>query len=427
MYVPLLFLSAIALAYTLFIAQYLYAFALSIFSAFCLISYISSQKRLLKRIAEFAESVHYRDFTRRYPVRSSGPSMERKMNKAFNQLNEVYMKISSDKELQHQYLTKVINMLGAAMLFYHAPSGKVEWINEAFKELFQLPHLGNIRGLEKRNKDLFAITLQLKNGSQQVQTLPSSRGHVKLFIQMSAFETQGGLYKVVVYQDISEALDETENKAWHKLLRVLTHEIMNSIAPISSLAETLQSRFDTGNSEELKIGIDTIKRRSEGLLNFAKSYRMINQVAKPDFTEQSVAQLFETIYTLLEPTLQQKGIELDIILKNTRLVLFADPTLIEQVLINLLLNGIQAVKGVPEPYLSLAAGEQGGRVQIKVSDNGRGIPPDLLEQIFTPFFTTNKTGSGIGLTLCKQIMLLHQGSILVDTEEGKGSTFTLVF
>jgi len=179
--------------------------------------------------------------------------------------------------------------------------------------------------------------------------------------------------------------------------------------------------------DDLKDGVRTIKRRSEGLLAFAKSYRMINKVDQPQLSAIPLKVLFENIYQLLEPTLLQKNIDLDIILKDTRLILRADVNLVEQALINLLLNAIEAVKEVDEPYISIAGIGRDGYTIIKVQDNGVGMPLDIQEQIFTPFFTTKKTGTGVGLTLSKQIMLLHKGNLLLESEEGVGSTFILQF
>ncbi|MGH2623249.1 MAG: sensor histidine kinase, partial [Sphingobacterium sp.] len=291
--------------------------------------------------------------------------------------------------------------------------------------------LGNIAGMQKRHPELHDKTMQLKGGKQQMVTLDSSQGKIKLLMQNSSFETNDGCFRIVVYQNINEAIDETETKAWHKLLRVLTHEIMNSIGPISSLAETLHSRLahwtDEQDVDDLRVGIFTIKRRSEGLLQFAKSYRLINKVDQPQFGDIHVVQLFENIYQLLEPTILQKNIDVDIIIKNTRLILQADINLIEQVIINLLLNAIEAVKQQKEPYISLSALETKDHIQIKIQDNGIGMSPEIQEQIFTPFFTTKKTGTGVGLTLSKQIMLMHNGNLSVDSTPGQGSVFTLQF
>lgn len=427
----LLLLSAMAgVAYLLFMKQYVFA-ALGFVVVFVFaVRWLGRQRKMVEEVLDFAEAVRYRDFTRRFVVRRP-KSVEGKLLTAFNEINDVYKRISVDKEIQHQYLNKVINMLESAMIFYQEDTGKVIWINDAFKQLLRTPHLGNIRGLTKRHPELYEKTIHLKSGKQQVESASFEVGKVKLLINSSAFTTQEGTFRIVVYQNISEAIDETETRAWHKLLRVLTHEIMNSIAPISSLAETLHTRLEQGyeeeDAEDLRLGIYTIKRRSEGLLQFAKSYRMINKVDQPNLESIQMKVLFENIYQLLEPTLLQKNIDLDIILKDTRLILRADINLVEQALINLLLNAIEAVKDCSEPYISISGIKQGEHTLIKIQDNGRGMSPEIQEQIFTPFFTTRKSGSGVGLTLSKQIMLLHKGSLFVESEEGKGSTFSLQF
>ncbi|SFS92604.1 sensor histidine kinase [Sphingobacterium wenxiniae] len=426
----LLMAGAVAVAYLYFHKQYTYAVVLFLVVLYFAFRFHAQHRFLLQQMLEFAEAVKYRDFTRRFVVKKP-LSTEGQLYTAFNNINQVYKNISIDMEIQQQYLQKVINMLDSGIIFYEGDTGKVIWVNDAFKQLFQVPHLGNIKGLAKRHPDLFEKTMLLKAGKQQVEAAHSSKGKIKLLMQSTGFETEEGSFRIVVYQNINEALDETETRAWQKLLRVLTHEIMNSIAPISSLAETLHTRLEQGDIEEgiddLKLGMYTIKRRSEGLLQFAKSYRMINKVDQPDFKEILMVDLFEGIYQLLEPTMLQKGIDVDIILKDTRLLLSADRNLIEQVLINLLLNAIEAVQGQQESYISISGIKREEVIQIQITDNGKGMSTEIQEQIFTPFFTTRKSGTGVGLTLSKQIMLLHGGTIFVDSEEGRGSVFTLQF
>lgn len=425
-----LFACAIGIAYFLFAQEYVYAGLIFLLAMYFLVQLIRRQQFLQKQLQEFAEAVKYRDFTRRYAVQNKSKS-KKELFSAFNAINSVYKEISSEKEVQHQYLLEIIHMLDAAILFYHVESGKVELINETFKNLFEMPHVGSIQGLEKRNPELFQKIQKLQLGSQQLETAFLDKGRIKLLIQLSEFKTASSAYRIVVFQDINKAVDETENLAWHKLLRVLTHEIMNSIAPISSLAETLNERLqkveETEALKDVKIGISTIKNRSEGLLQFAKSYRLINKVDQPNFKELSVAQLFENVFQLLEPNLLQKEIELDIILKNTRLKVKADEHLLEQVLINLMLNAMQALEKTELPKISLVGLEKEEEVWIQIVDNGKGMGSELLDQIFTPFFTTKKSGNGIGLTLSKQIMLVHNGNISVQSTVGAGSIFTLKF
>jgi signal transduction histidine kinase len=212
---------------------------------------------------------------------------------------------------------------------------------------------------------------------------------------------------------------------------------MNSVAPISSLAETLKHRIqqsvttlnnDSGSVDDLELGIETIKRRSDGLLKFAETYRNLNKVTNPNLQEVYVRDVFENLLQLMQPTLEQKNIEVETILKDTDLVLQVDTNLLEQVLINLVVNAIEAVKEKTDPQIVLSAYSTPNRkTVIKVADNGPGMPAELLEKIFIPFFSTKKSGSGIGLSLCKQIMMLHKGNIQVHSVEGEGTAFLLQF
>jgi two-component system, NtrC family, nitrogen regulation sensor histidine kinase NtrY len=253
----------------------------------------------------------------------------------------------------------------------------------------------------------------------------------------SVLRSDDKIYKLIAFQNVSEALDETESRAWQKLLSVMTHEIMNSVAPISSLADTLKNRLQSpeiknspvsSHMEDLELGIDTIKRRSEGLLKFTESYRSLNKITKLDLTKILVRNLFETLNSLMKPTFDKKNIELEIILRDPALAIEADLHLIEQVMINLVVNAVEAVKERETPRITLSAEIQANnRTLLKVSDNGVGMPPELLDKIFIPFFSTRKAGSGIGLSLCKQIMLLHKGNIQVQSASGAGSAFILQF
>jgi two-component system nitrogen regulation sensor histidine kinase NtrY len=385
---------------------------------------------LVQQIDDFAQAVHYRDFTRVYKE-TSNHTVQNQLYSSFNTINQVFRSISNEKEMQHEYLHKVINLLDSAILFYRVNDGNVLWTNDAFKQLFSTPHLGSIEGMKKRNPELFLKTMSLTAGVQKMDAVPSRRGSIKVLMHSSEYQTKEGTFRLVVYQNINEAVDQTETEAWQKLLRVLTHEIMNSIGPISSLADTLYQRMQQlpphSDSDDLREGIFTIKRRSEGLIQFANSYRLINRVDQPNFKEIQILQLFENVNQLLEPTLIKKEIELDLILKNTRQTVLADVSLIEQVLINLLLNAMDAVKEVDQPSIRLIALEKDQKCIIQVADNGLGMSKEIQEQIFTPFFTTKKSGTGVGLTLSKQIMLLHKGQLWVESKEGSGSVFTLAF
>ncbi|HEY4874160.1 MAG TPA: HAMP domain-containing sensor histidine kinase, partial [Puia sp.] len=304
------------------------------------------------------------------------------------------------------------------------------------KKMIGIPYLRTIQSLEKRDQPLYEEILALKPGDHKVISISRHQTVVKVLLSATAFQTEKKIYKLIAFQNVDEALDENEAQAWQKLLSVMTHEIMNSIAPISSLADTMLNRLqnsvthireDGGVIEDLELGIDTIKRRSEGLLRFAETYRNLNKISTPNLKSIYVIDLFENLHQLMQPTLEQKNIELEIILKDTDMKLEADSSLVEQVLINLIVNAIEAVKDKPNPRITLSASQSTSRTTIKVTDNGSGMPAELLDKIFIPFFSTKKSGSGIGLSLCKQIMMLHKGNIHVQSVDGEGTAFLLNF
>jgi signal transduction histidine kinase len=310
-------------------------------------------------------------------------------------------------------------------------------MNESLKKMLQVPYLKTIHSLAKRDNELYKDIVALKPGDGKITKAHLEKGSFKVLLSATAFQTEGKKFKLIAFQNINEALDETESKAWQKLLSVMTHEIMNSVAPISSLADTLKNRLEKSMSHmtnksasvhDLELGIETIKRRSEGLLKFAETYRNLNKITTPSLKTIYVRDLFEGLHQLMQPTLAQKNIELEIVLKDTDLVLRADTSLVEQVLINLVVNAMEAVKDNPDPRIILSASNLNNRkILIKVSDNGFGMTEEIMDKIFIPFFSTKKNGSGIGLSLCKQIMMLHKGNIQVQSRQGEGTAFTLQF
>lgn len=393
------------------------------------------QRKAHEELNQFIEAVHYRDFSRYFDVNRASSEMQ-SLRKGFNEINSTFKVISKEKETQYQYLQKILELVNTGILSYREADGEVLWMNESLKQMLQLPYLKTIHSLARRDEGLYNEILTLKPGEARVVTTLLEKQSFKLLLSATLFQTEEQLYKLIAFQNVSEALDETEAKAWQKLLSVMTHEIMNSIAPISSLAETLKHRLqqsdalpvDPGTRDDLEIGIDTIKKRSEGLLKFAQTYRNLNKISAPNLKKVYVKDIVENIYQLMQPTLQQKGITLEIVLKDTSLMLEVDPSLIEQVLINLVVNAMEAVKDKTDARIVISAWlATTKRTVIKVADNGTGMPEELLDKIFIPFFSTKKSGSGIGLSLCKQIMLLHRGNIQVQSIDGEGSAFLLLF
>jgi signal transduction histidine kinase len=432
----LMFLALSAASFVIVKGQLLYLVIFIPLIVYAVVEMIRFQKKAQDEVNQFVESIQYRDFSRHFDVRRA-PNELKPLRKGFNDINTTFKLISRERETQYHYLQKILELVDTGILSYEEETGEISWINEAFKNLLSIPYLKTVHSLEKREPSLYLELIKVKPGDSKIITITRNQQLVKILITASVMRSDDKLYKLIAFQNVSEALDETESKAWSKLLNVMTHEIMNSVAPISSLADTLKNRLQSpeitnsiqsSELEDLELGIDTIKRRSEGLLKFTESYRSLNKITKLDLNKILVRDLFENLNSLMRPTLEKKHIELEIILRDPALAIEADINLIEQVMINLLVNAIEAVKDREEPRLILSAEVQNNsKTLVKVTDNGLGMPPELLDKIFIPFFSTRKTGSGIGLSLCKQIMLLHKGNIQVQSTEGKGSSFILQF
>jgi two-component system, NtrC family, nitrogen regulation sensor histidine kinase NtrY len=404
--------------------------------AYQVVDLIRFQKKAQDEVSQFVESIHYRDFSRHFDVRKA-PNELKPLRKGFNEINTTFKLISRERETQYHYLQKILELVDTGILSYEQDTGETGWINEAFKRLIGVPYIKTIHSLEKREPALYNEIIKLKPGDAKIVSVTNNQQLIKILVTASMLRSEDKIYKLVAFQNVSEALDETESKAWQKLLSVMTHEIMNSVAPISSLADTLKNRLQSpeiknspfsNNMEDLELGIDTIKRRSEGLLKFTESYRNLNKITKLDLKKILVRNLFETLNSLMRPSFEKKHIELEIILRDPTIAVEADTNLIEQVMINLLVNAVEAVKDKDHPRIVLSAEAQSnGKTLVKVTDNGMGMPPEMLDKIFIPFFSTRKSGSGIGLSLCKQIMLLHKGNIQVQSASGAGSSFILQF
>ena len=430
-----LFATLLAAAFILLNGQYIYLVIILPAIAYELVDMIRFNKKAQQEINQFVESIHYRDFSRHFDV-GKAPGELKELRKGFNDINSTFKLISREKETQYLYLQKILELVDTGIVSYEQETGDVIWMNESFKNLLNIPYLKTIRSLAKREPVFYDDIINIKPGDNKLVTIIRNQQQIKILVNISVYKIEEKIYKLLAFQNVSEALDETESKAWQKLLNIMTHEIMNSVAPISSLAETLKNRLQTpqiANSiapielEDLELGIDTIKRRSEGLLKFTESYRNLNKITQLDLEKVLVCNLLENINSLMLPTLEKKQIELDIIIKDLTLAVDIDINLIEQVLINLLINAVEAVKDSEQPRIVLSAEAQNNKTIIKVSDNGTGMSAELVEKIFIPFFSTRKTGSGIGLSLCKQIMLLHKGNIQVQSAEGNGSVFILQF
>ena len=385
---------------------------------------------------DFFEAVKYRDFSRWF-VEDKGAQDMRKLHTGFNLVNRTIKDINSERQAQFVYLQKILEMVDVGIIAYNLKSGEVLWANDFILKTLDFPSFKNINFVKKRRPKAYVELFETYHASKDPISLKMNQENLEVLISDTVFRVEKDSFKLIVLQNIEDTLNRTESEAWKKLLSVMTHEIMNSIAPISSLAETLQHHIREAQLhpnenklefEDLNDGITSIKKRSEGLMKFAKTYRSLNKVTQINRARISTEELLKDIGDLMKPTLAQKDVRFDIEQKIPNLFLEIDSYLIEQVLINLIKNGIEACEDRPGAQVKVSAGKTNkGQVQIKVLDNGTGISSEIMDSIFVPFFSTKKTGSGIGLSLCKQIMTLHRGKVQINSKEGKGTVISLIF
>ena len=405
---------------------------LIILQVILLIKYIDATN---KELARFFQSINYSDFSQTFSTKSLGSSFE-ELNRAFNEVILRFQKTRSEKEEHYRYLQTVIQHVGVGLISFNQ-NGNIEFINNAAKKILKISSLHNIEQLNSVSKDLGTSLFKVKNGEKTTIKIVDENELIQLMVNAIEFKLRDQIFTLVSLQNIQSELEEKEMDAWQKLIRVLTHEIMNSVTPISSLAGTVNNILSTnGNKEnipreeiaDIKSAINTIQKRSEGLLHFVDDYRSLTKIPKPDFKIFKIQTLFDSIENLMGKEIRDKNIRLFISIEPESLELTADPEMVEQVIINLIINAIYAVSNSQNPEIKLSANiDERGKVVIKITDNGIGIQESDQEKIFIPFFSTKKDGSGIGLSLSRQIIRAHGGTIRAHSLPGEGTTFILRF
>jgi nitrogen fixation/metabolism regulation signal transduction histidine kinase len=407
-----------------------------LFQVYLIIKYV---ERTNRKLTTFLQSIRHADFSTSFSDPGLGRSFQ-DLSKEFNKVIGEFKKYRAEKEEHFNYLQTVVQHISIGIIAYRI-DGKVDIYNNAVKKLLKFNTLRHIRDLSLVKDDLPDTLMKLKPGDNTLVKIFIEEELFQIAVYATGFRLRNEDYLLVSLQNISSELDEKEIESWQKLIRVLTHEITNSITPITSLAATAREMLlseedglirlrELGEEdvESIEGAISTIQSRSQGLLNFVETYRNLTRIPKPSFKYFRVSELFEKAEQLLKPKMDQMGIDCHSRVFPPDLMLTADPDLIDQVVINLMINAMDAVKDVDGPRLSiLATLNSNNRVVIDFKDNGKGIKPDIMDKIFMPFFTSKKHGSGIGLSLSRQIMHLHKGSISVRSKPGEGSVFTLTF
>jgi nitrogen fixation/metabolism regulation signal transduction histidine kinase len=427
-------LLAFLLFKTEFIAASIFLGLICVYQIFSLLRYVTKTNRDLNR---FLLSIKHSDFSQSYTNQLKGSGFD-ELNKGFSEVSKEFQQAKLEKEEHFRFLQTIIDHVGIALIAFNQ-EGEVELINNAAKKLLKIPRLGNIKDIESISPGLADKLGSISPGDKDLVKFKQGDNLLQLSIYATGFILRQQQLNLVAMQNIQSELEEKEMTSWQNLIRVLTHEIMNSITPIASLASTaaglLKDDKECKVPEELNevitdVGhaVKTIEKRSKGLITFIDDYRKLTRIPKPDFKIVQIKDLFGRVESLMKDQFEHDGIKFQAQVDPESLTITADPALIEQVLINLCKNSAEAVTGIARPKIKLKGGTDGlGNPVVKVIDNGKGIAEDVAERIFIPFFTTKPEGSGIGLSLSRQIIRLHKGTIGVASTPNERTVFKLRF
>ena len=405
-------------------------------SAADMIRYVEKTNR---EFTTFLEFIYHHDFSVDIANRGKGRIFNNLSN-AYKLITNEYKRLNLEKEAHYQYLESVIEHVSVALICLNG-EGTVILMNQQAKKLFKSPYLPSIDSFRRIDESFPETLHKLGDGERQLVSTRIEDEIFQLVLYATEFQLLGEHYKLVSFQNIRDELEQRENESWQKLIRVLTHEIMNSVTPIISLTsvikETLMPRsnlhiaigeLSTEEHEDLLKSINSIESRSRGLLNFVRSYSNLTNLPTPEFSQVDVASLFDQVHTIMLQGLEKTEIRFEVNCPVKDLSIRADPQMIEQVLINLIKNAMEALEGREDPQIQLRGSiNRQGMVILQVIDNGPGIDPANIENIFIPFFTTKRKGSGVGLSISRQIMFANKGMLSVNTNPGKGCIFTLRF
>jgi len=371
-------------------------------------------------LEEFFAAVNHEDFTRRFVE----DDVDAELKEAFNRILARFQNARAERDIQAGYLETVVRHIPVPFIAART-DGSLSLVNNPARRLTGLPALRHLDQLAELDPQLPTLMQGIEPGSQQLLQTRLRDVPAELRVSVSEIRMSGETERLYSIENLSGELTARESSAWRNLIRVLTHEIMNTLTPVTSLAQTTVTMLnETEATDDIREAVTTIARRSEGLMNFVSRYRELLKVPQPEPEAVKVLDALNSVTTLMANELG--GVLLDIDVVPESLEVYADRQLLDQVLINLVRNAADATRDIDSPEMRLSAKLDFGRVIIRITDNGPGIPEETVDQIFVPFFTTKRTGSGIGLSLSRQIMTAHCGEIVVESG-ADGTTASLLF
>jgi two-component system nitrogen regulation sensor histidine kinase NtrY len=400
-----------------------------------LASYLNSTN---KKISFFFEAVRNDDSNLSFPTNAKNKSL-RELYQSMTKVNRQIQQLKIENRQQEHYFQILLEHLATGIITFNS-KGYILQVNSSAKKLLSTNVLTHLQQIERINRKLFKTISNIKPYEQRLISFPSGMGEIQLSLKATSFKEGNEELTILSIQDIKNELDEKELDSWFKLIKVLMHEIMNSITPITSLSESLSNIYSTGGHPVLPVqvtdktiattlqGLNVIKEQGRGLMSFVESYRKLTRVPEPEKKLFKVADLMNRVQILYSSLEKSDKTNLSFSLKDADLKIFADENLISQVLINLVKNALEANENNPNGEIRIVTNiDQNQHSEICVIDNGPGISEEILDEIFVPFFTTRQNGSGIGLSISKQIMRVHGGNLKVRSIPNKETIFCLSF
>lgn len=421
----ILFALLVALSFTLGKGDFIFTqLALLVILGLGMVEFFRYITRTNRDLAKFILALKHRDFSVNFGHRQQGSGFD-ELHSSFRELLAHYRENRLEKEEHFQLMQNLVDRMPVGLMVCNA-TGDVVILNRFAADLIAVSTLATLGRLEK-----FAPGIPERLRSLPLEIPHSITMHTagqlrELTVQRTQLKTRETL-DVYVFQYLRDAYDNKEMDAWLKLIRILTHEIMNTVTSITSLSSTaLQLSGQFAAPVELTEALRSIHNRTSGMLNFADDYRRLTNVPAPRKQWFSLLALAREQAGVLRDMISEGGVSVSFE-GSEKLQVHADPGQVAQVIINLLLNALHALEHRPHPTICLAVEKTGKNTTLSVTDNGKGIAAEEMGQVFIPFYSTREDGSGIGLSLCRQIMRNHGGSIYLRSEAGVGSTFTIAF
>ncbi len=381
-----------------------------------------------RSLANFLMSIKYDDFETNYSKKNQEDS-ERALFGAYNLINTKFRNIRLEKEIQFQYFQTLVEKVETGLIGFDQ-NEKTIFMNKALQISLHKSFFPTFSSIEKYDKGLYDLLKNMKSGERELFKKEISQETIQLSIRMTQLKVKEDLYSIYSFQNIHAELQAQEIQSWQKLIRILTHEIMNSVSPVVSLANSthdllkLDIEIEGESREEIQTAIAAIQKRSEGLMKFTETYRRLTKVPPPTFGDVDAVELMNRVLVLMQPVLNEKNITLHRNFASKEMPFRGDADQLEQVFINLIKNAIEAIEKCEIREITVSIENRDAQTHFRIADSGNGIPKDVIDQIFIPFFTTKKEGSGIGLSLCRQIVYQHGGTLSVYSPQEGGTIFT---